>query len=170
MDTLTPDQRFANALAFTLRWEGGQVDDPADPGGRTNKGITQTTYDAWQDSHGLPRGDVFQITDDTVHQIYQTQYWDGIQGNDHGFPLDMVLFDSAVNHGVHRAQEWLHQAWAEIPDGTPSEQLAGTLAAAVVDLRYRFYLRLGHGSLRKFLKGWLNRLHSLKVAIGLIPS
>lgn len=39
---------FEPALAFVLRWEGGFVDNPADPGGRTNKGITQKVYDAWR--------------------------------------------------------------------------------------------------------------------------
>ncbi len=32
---------FEKALQFTLKWEGGYVDDPADPGGETNYGITE---------------------------------------------------------------------------------------------------------------------------------
>ena len=35
--------RFDACLAFTLREEGGYVDDPADPGGATNMGITLAT-------------------------------------------------------------------------------------------------------------------------------
>jgi hypothetical protein len=34
------EDRFESCLAFTLRQEGGYVDDPADPGGATNMGIT----------------------------------------------------------------------------------------------------------------------------------
>ena len=39
---------FERALTFVLRWEGGYVDHPADPGGATNYGVTQRTYDAWR--------------------------------------------------------------------------------------------------------------------------
>jgi len=41
-----PSPEFAAALPFVLRWEGGYVDHPDDPGGRTNKGVTQKTYDS----------------------------------------------------------------------------------------------------------------------------
>ena len=34
---MAPDA-FEASLPFILRWEGGFVDNPADPGGRTNKG------------------------------------------------------------------------------------------------------------------------------------
>jgi len=45
-----PSSAFETALPFVLRWEGGFVDHPADPGGRTNRGVTQRTYDAWRQS------------------------------------------------------------------------------------------------------------------------
>ena len=32
---------FDTCLTFTLAQEGGYVDDPADPGGATNRGITR---------------------------------------------------------------------------------------------------------------------------------
>lgn len=40
------DAALDPALKFVLRWEGGFVDHPDDPGGRTNKGVTQKVYDA----------------------------------------------------------------------------------------------------------------------------
>ena len=40
-----PSPAFESSLPFILRWEGGFVDHPADPGGRTNKGVTQKVYD-----------------------------------------------------------------------------------------------------------------------------
>jgi lysozyme family protein len=43
---------FQPSLAFTLGFERGKVDHPKDPGGRTNRGITQRTYDAHRDSKG----------------------------------------------------------------------------------------------------------------------
>jgi lysozyme family protein len=52
---------FHNALAFILRWQGGFVDDPDDPGGRTIKGITQKTDNRWRQRHGLGQADVLHI-------------------------------------------------------------------------------------------------------------
>ena len=49
-----PSAAFEASLPFVLRWEGGFVDHPNDPGGRTNKGVTQKVYDAWRKRQGLP--------------------------------------------------------------------------------------------------------------------
>ncbi|WP_346656139.1 glycosyl hydrolase 108 family protein [Bradyrhizobium sp. dw_78] len=46
--------RFAICLPFTLKQEGGNSDDPHDPGGRTHKGIIQREYDKYRRSKGLP--------------------------------------------------------------------------------------------------------------------
>ena len=43
------EEDFSTCLAFTLREEGGFVDNPEDPGGATNMGITLTTYRTWSD-------------------------------------------------------------------------------------------------------------------------
>ena len=42
--SITNDVSFEKMLRDTLKFEGGYVNNPKDPGGRTNKGITQTTY------------------------------------------------------------------------------------------------------------------------------
>ena len=49
-------------IAWVGLSEGGFVDDPRDPGGRTNRGITQSTYNAWLKSQGRPAKDVRHIT------------------------------------------------------------------------------------------------------------
>ena len=36
-------ENFAACLAFTLKYEGGYVDHPSDPGGATNHGVTIAT-------------------------------------------------------------------------------------------------------------------------------
>jgi lysozyme family protein len=40
---------FDICVTFTLREEGGYVDDPSDPGGATNMGVTLATYRQWSD-------------------------------------------------------------------------------------------------------------------------
>lgn len=156
------DDRFAAALAFTLPWEGGYVNDPADPGGATNKGITQAVYSDWLISHKLPVAPVQGITPETVAAIYEQKYW---MPCGHGLPapLDLVAFDTAVNCGVARCQEWLANGWHPTGD---------TIAAArnVCDARQNHYVGLvaRRPTMAKFLKGWLNRLAALRRAAGLV--
>jgi len=57
------EDRFDICVAFTLRQEGGYVDDPADPGGATNMGITLATYREWSNDPHL--GDL-QVKDMTL--------------------------------------------------------------------------------------------------------
>ena len=66
-----PSAALSSALPFVLRWEGGFVDHPADPGGRTNKGVTQKVYNASRARLGLAPQDVKNITDAEVHAIYE---------------------------------------------------------------------------------------------------
>ena len=73
--------RFERALPRILAHEGGYVDDPRDPGGATNKGITHKTYSGWLRSKGLPDKNVRYISDAEVAAIYRQNYWDRIQGD-----------------------------------------------------------------------------------------
>ena len=91
---------FDSALKFVLRWEGGFVDHPNDPGGRTNKGITQKVYDGWRGRQGRAAQDVQLIGDDEVHSIYASDYWVPPRCDLLATPLDLVQFDTAVNMGV----------------------------------------------------------------------
>ena len=36
-----PIDNFTRAISFVLKWEGGYVNDPADPGGKTKYGISK---------------------------------------------------------------------------------------------------------------------------------
>ncbi|HEX6053459.1 MAG TPA: glycosyl hydrolase 108 family protein, partial [Gemmatimonadaceae bacterium] len=62
-------------LAFILDREGGYVNDPADPGGATNFGVTQAVFSAWLAKAGLPPRPVRDITRDEVRAIYERNYW-----------------------------------------------------------------------------------------------
>ena len=66
---------FASCLTFTLREEGGYVDNPADPGGATNMGITLATYRDWSDDSNLGPAQVQDMTERTARAIYQSLYW-----------------------------------------------------------------------------------------------
>ena len=97
---------------YILKVEGGFVDNPKDPGGRTNFGITAATLassrarlkDAW-----LPE-DVINLTKEQALSIYEKFYWKPA-GCDHiPRPVDLALFDGCVNCGVRQGVKLLQEA------------------------------------------------------------
>jgi lysozyme family protein len=166
-----------NALQFVLRWEGGFVDHPMDPGGRTNKGVTQKVYDAWRERQGQPAQDVKQIADSEVHAIYAGDYWTPAHCDLIGDPLDVVQFDTAVNMGVGRAVRFLQASVGCAVDGDfgPGTERAvagcdvGSTVAAYCQKREDFYRAIVAKTPDRavFLKGWLNRLNALRRQVGL---
>jgi lysozyme family protein len=166
-----------DALKFVLRWEGGFVDHPNDPGGRTNKGVTQKVYDHWRARQGQPARDVKAIDDAEVLKIYRSDYWVPPRCDLLGSPLSVVQFDTAVNMGVGRAVRFLQAAVGCAADGDfgPGTERAvaacdlGNSVAAYCQQREDFYRRLAvkNPKLGVFLKGWMNRLNALRKEAGL---
>src|SRR5579872_6059569 len=107
---------FAKALAFVLKDEGGNDDDPADHGGRTSRGITQREYDAWRTEQGLATQDVWDAPQADIESIYHEEYWDPYCD---AFPSgpDYLYFDMAVNAGPYRAAVLLQRALGVTDDG-----------------------------------------------------
>jgi lysozyme family protein len=101
---------FKEALARVLIHEGGKVDHPKDPGGRTNKGITQRVYNGWRTKSFLPIRDVYLISDMEVEAIYRFQYWEPIKGDQLPPGVGYVVFDGAVNSGPRQSSKWLQRA------------------------------------------------------------
>lgn len=64
---------FPACLAAVLRYEGGYVDNPNDPGGATLNGVTQASYDQWRRSRGLPIMPVRQMEPAERDLIYKTR-------------------------------------------------------------------------------------------------
>jgi lysozyme family protein len=172
-----PSSAFTASLPFVLRWEGGYVNHPADPGGATNKGVIQRVYDDWRKRQGLPVRDVRQLEDAELHAIYEADYWlpprcDLLQRQ-----LDLVQFDTGVNMGVGRAVRMLQGALGCDVDGDfgPATRRAaetcslGATIIAYCDARETYYRRLAEQKpkLQVFLNGWLNRLNALRKEVGL---
>lgn len=97
---------FDACLTFVLRFEGGKSNDPNDPGGRTNQGVTQATYDAWRRRRGLSPRDVYRLEAPERDLIYRDGYWNPVIGNSLRLGEDLVVFDPAVNSGPAKALKW----------------------------------------------------------------
>jgi lysozyme family protein len=135
---------FDQAVTFVLEREGGLSDDPTDPGGLTNFGISQRAY---------PDLDIRHLTVEGATAIYKRDYWDAA-GCDALTPaVALAVFDSAVNCGVQRAKEWL----AHYPD--PQDYLWRRVA-------YYRSLVQNKPALLTFLVGWVRRLELLRDAMG----
>lgn len=168
---LSGPEEFGRALAFALRWEGGYVDHPADPGGATNKGITQKTYNGYRKAEGLPLRGVEQLEDSEMRVIYFENYWEAGRCPFLPWPVCLVHFDACVNHGIVLAIKLLQGAASAATDGRfgPKTRaaIAGKknvpLALDYVSRRRHFY----HDLVRRrpkssaFLRGWMNRMEAL---------
>ncbi|MCY7273746.1 MAG: peptidoglycan-binding protein [Phormidesmis sp. CAN_BIN44] len=162
---------LAKALKFTLLWEGGYVNHPDDPGGATNKGVTQGTYNTYRINNRLSTRGVNLITDAEVHDIYLSMYWKPSQANIMVLPLAIAHFDTAVNFGVGGAIEFLQEALGISADGTfgPGTQAAllanNNAHTAQKIVRGRIYYRNqrvnSNPTQEVFLTGWLNRDNDL---------
>lgn len=167
---------FERALHTVLVREGGYVNDKADRGGATNKGITQKVYDAWRRSHALPIRSVADIEDAEVAAIYLTQYWNPAQCGKLPEALGIVHFDAAVNHGVRRAIKFLQLAVGASDDGVIGKETMRLLAAndeeatinAYLDRRLDFYEDIVEKDPTqvRFISGWKNRIRSLRNEVG----
>lgn len=163
-------KNFEASLAKVLRHEGGYVNHPSDPGGPTNKGVTQRVYDAYRLNKGLHTQSVRYITDREVADIYRNQYWHAVRGNDLPDGIDYAVFDYAVNSGPGRAIRDLQRVIGEAQDGIIGQR---TLARAngandreglihdYLDRRLAF-LR-GLKTWRTFGRGWASRVASVRV-------
>ena len=115
------------ALTYVLASEGGYSNHKQDPGGPTNKGITQRVYDGYRRRIGKPVQSVRGILAEEVAAIYKSQYWDAIRGDSLPVGLDYAVFDYAVNSGPKRAAQELQRVLGVAADGIIGEI---TLAAA----------------------------------------
>lgn len=163
---------FSTAVAFTLNHEGGYVNDPDDPGGETNFGISKRSY---------PDVDIAGLTQEDAENIYLRDFWKHI-GCMHMPPaVGTVVFDTAVNTGRGVAVRCLQRTLNSMGAGIAADGLIGpkTLQAtkiyATSELQYIVAAsilleRVGYYSdlcerkpgMRKYLRGWIIRVAELK--------
>lgn len=164
---------FDACLAFTLREEGGYVDDPADPGGATNMGITLATYREWSDDPAFGPTQVEDMTERTARAIYRSLYWNPLRADALPIGVDLSVFDMGVNAGIWRSARLLQRALGflgEEVDGCIGPETLGAAAKCdpctlVTDLAERqsaYYRSLADFPI--FGTGWLNRTEARRVA------
>jgi len=159
---------WQKSFELMLKSEGGYVNNPADPGGRTNLGVTQATWENWV---GRPsdEAEMRSLTADKVEPLYKKKFWDAVRGDELPVGLDYLVFDFGVNAGPGRAIKVMQSAVGVTPDGGFGPlTLAAVQAIDPVELiekfsqaKEDFYRSLG--TFATFGKGWLNRVADVKV-------
>lgn len=172
---------FAAALTHVLRMEGGYSDDPHDPGGPTNMGITLATLAAWRGvkvsaaNQGELIAQLRQISRAETEAIYRQRYWMPAGCAELPGALAFAHFDAAVNHGVGTAIGILQEAVGAGVDGVIGPQTTSRIAAMPIaqiirtyaEIRRRRYRALPH--FWRFGRGWLNRVEHTLEAVEKLP-
>jgi len=159
---------YAESIRRVLASEGGYVNNPSDPGGPTNFGITIAVYR--DNGHpGATADDVRNMRVEEARRIYRLRYADPVRFDDDPAGLDYTLFDYAVNSGVSRANKVIRRVCG-LPDNTLWPDVFKALAKrdskaviqAVNDERLRFLMSLKTWPV--FGKGWGARVKSVNGA------
>ena len=161
------------SFKLMLSSEGGYVNHPSDPGGRTNLGVTQAVWENWV-GHTVTEKEMRALTPEKVEPLYKRKFWDACRCDDLPSGVDYLVFDMAVNAGVGRSAKLLQKVLGVAQDGAIGPL---TLAAAqqmntsaLIDefsrVREEFYRSLP--TFGTFGNGWLNRVEHSKASALLI--
>ena len=110
--------RFEACMPFIFKAEGGYSDNPADPGGPINFGITLANLKAYEGNPNLTAEDVKKLTPATAREIYRSNYWNRMQCGALPAGLDLEVFDFGVNAGPGEAVKTLQKIVGVTADGS----------------------------------------------------
>ena len=160
---------FGPCVDFTFTQEGGFVDNPDDPGGATNLGITLNTLEAWEHAN-LPVSAIRSLQRPLAEQIYHKNYWLKMSCGLLPGGVDLMVFDSGINIGPGRAIEQLQDALMVDVDGqigpmtlaAAAKMNAHDLIADMALIEQHYYRSLS--KVPVFGQGWLARVDRRTVA------
>jgi lysozyme family protein len=146
---------FPSLIERVLGHEGGYVNDPRDPGGETQWGISKRAY---------PHVDIRALSRADAIEIYHRDFWERVHGDELPAAFAFQALDAAVNHGVDTAVRWIQRAAGVADDGHYGPVTRAAIAAASeADLvlrfnaqRLDFYSRLAAWD--RFGRGWARRV------------
>lgn len=173
---------FDTCIDHIFRVEKGFVNNPLDPGGATNFGITLKTLAQWRQKPTSVE-DVKSLKREEAKDIYYSFFWEK-PGMDkiRSAKVALIVFDQIVNAGQSSAISALQRVLCanfgehitidgvlgsktEVAVATAHE---GRLARKLIQAAQRRYADLcqNNSSNLVFLEGWIARTHALWDAIG----
>ncbi len=157
---------FAQAYDKLLGHEGGYSNNPHDPGGATNHGVTQKVAR----EHGY-LGDMRDYPQALAREVYRTSYWAPCRADDLPEAVRFDVFDGAVNSGVGQSVRWLQRAAGAEADGVIGPQTLRAVNAqpgAGLAARYnghRLMFLAGRKNWDAFSEGWARRIATNLLAV-----
>jgi lysozyme family protein len=109
-------KNFRDCLELVLKHEGGYIDHPKDPGGRTNLGVTQRVWEDWI-GHEVDEKAMRALTPAIVAPMYEMKYWRTSYCEKLPRGLSLLVFSMAVNAGSGRSVKLLQDAIGVVADG-----------------------------------------------------
>ena len=152
--------KFSEAIEIVLKHEGGYVNDPDDPGGETNYGISKRSF---------PKYDIKNLTEEDAKDIYKQHYWDVSKAQKLKDELRLDYFDMCVNMGQRTAVKCLQKATNNAPgtkiavDGrigpNTIKESKRVSANRLRSFRVLYYAKLimKKPTLEKYYYGWFKR-------------
>jgi len=152
---------FDKAFEHVIGVEGEYTNDPKDPGGETKYGISKRSY---------PLEDIKNLNIERAKIIYRMDYWNKVKGDELPYPLNMFVFDAAVNQGIIPAIDMLQKTLGVARDGIlgvetikAAQELRGqAISMYLADRALRY---TGTRNFDQYGRGWLRRLFILAMEI-----
>ncbi|CAB4134678.1 zliS Lysozyme family protein [uncultured Caudovirales phage] len=157
---------FDRAFVLVVGVEGGLSLDPKDPGnwtgGATDKGSMRGTK--WGISaKAYPDLDILNLSIEQAKAIYRRDYWDKCSCDQLPTPLDVCVFDCAVNQGVGTAIRLLQDAVGTTVDGVigpntlarAAQARRETCAMFMVDRMFKY---MTTPNFDRYGRGWFKRV------------
>ncbi len=146
---------FDEAFDKLIGHEGAYVNNPNDPGGETNWGISKRSY---------PNINIKDLTREGAKLIYKKDFWDVLDLEGFTNNLRFQIFDFAVNSGIETAIRHLQKVinvaddghWGPISKAAASLFTENELIMGLNAERLEFMTRLSIWD--KFGRGWARRI------------
>lgn len=152
---------YEAAMIRVFADEGGYTNDPVDPGGATNWGITIFDARKYWNANATPL-DVKNMPKTVAALIYRKHYADPMRYDELPAGFDYSVLDAAINSGVGRAPVWAGKALGiavkSIADVVkPANDAADKVDAIQKYWRIRLAFLQGLSTFWRFGKGWSRR-------------
>ena len=157
---------FDTAFGRLMSYEGGYSNDPDDPGGETNFGISKRSF---------PEVDIANLTEEQAKVIYLEKFWIPLRLNHVVEPnIAAEIFEQGVNLGNKMAVKNAQSALNYLGGGLKVDGDMGPVTVGAINgfkdqhllfrilngIQFCYYLNLVKVNLkqRKYARGWLRRI------------